>query len=84
MFFSTVIEIIAAVFIVYGLYFAAKTVMFKLVYEKKIRDSIFVAVRITPDDDEEMQKVKMMCANQMSHEFMTSNQVYIIDDKEKE
>ena len=82
MFFSTVIEIIASIFIVYGLYSSLKSMLFLVVYERKIRKSVSVAVRIYTDDSEEDIRLKLMCANQIARDITPGKKVHIIKDKE--
>ena len=84
MFFSTVIEIIAAIFIVYGIYASFKYLMFLAVYESKIRKSISVAVRLEQNDSDEDKKLKIMCAKQVSRELTPNKDIYIIEDKEEQ
>ena len=82
--FSIVIEIIASVFIVYGLYYAAKSLMYRIVYEKNIRNAVYIAVRIDNDDSDETKKLKIMCARQLAHEFLSDDKVCIINKETEE
>lgn len=81
MFFSTVIEIIASVFIVYGIYASAKYLLFYVVYESKIRKSVTIAVRIKNTDTEEDVRLKLMCAKHLASELTPTKDVYIIEEK---
>ncbi len=83
MFFSTVIEIIAAILIVYGIYASLKSLMFLVVYERKIRKSISVAVTLECDDSEEDKRLKLMCARQIARDLTPDKDIYIIEDKEE-
>ncbi len=83
MFFSTVIEIIAAIFIVYGIYASVKTLLFMVVYERKIRRSITVAVALESDDSDEDIKLKVMCAKQIARDMTPDKDIYIIENKEE-
>ncbi len=83
MFISTVIEIIAAIFIVYGIYASVKTILFFVVYERKIRRSISVAVTIDNNDTEEDKRLKLMCAKQIARDMTPDKDIYIIEDKEE-
>ena len=56
--FGTVIEIIVAVFAVFGLYTVTKMLAYVLAYDKKVRRSVTIAVQISPDDDEELREIK--------------------------
>ena len=84
MFFSTVIEIIAAIFIVYGIYASVKSLMFVIVYERKIRRSISVAVTLDESDNEEEKRLKLMCARQIARDMTPDKDIYVIEDKETE
>ena len=84
MFFSTVIEIIAAIFIVYGIYASVKSLMFVIVYERKIRRSISVAVTLDESDNEEDKRLKLMCARQIARDMTPDKDIYVIKDKETE
>ena len=84
MFFSTVIEIIAAIFIVYGIYASVKSLMFVIVYERKIRRSISVAVTLDESDNEEDKRLKLMCARQIARDMTPDKDIYVIEDKETE
>ena len=84
MFFSTVIEIIAAIFIVYGIYATVKSLMFVIVYERKIRRSISVAVTLDESDNEEDKRLKLMCARQIARDMTPDKDIYVIEDKETE
>ncbi len=83
MFFSTVIEIIASIFIVYGIYATVKSLLFLAVYERKIRKSISVAVTLESDDREDDKKLKLMCARQIARDLTPDKDIYIIQDKEE-
>ena len=83
MFISTVIEIIAAIFIVYGIYESVKTLLFLVVYERKIRKSISVAVTIENTDTDEDKRLKVMCAKQIARDMTPDKDIYIIEDKEE-
>ena len=81
MFFSTVIEIIASVFVVYGIYTSVKYLLFYIVYERKIRKSVTIAVTIITTDSEEDIRLKLMCAKQIARELTPTKDVYIIKEK---
>ena len=83
MFFSTVIEIIAAIFIVYGIYASVKTLLFMVVYERKIRRSITVAVTLENGDSDEDKKLRGMCAKQIARDMTPDKDIYIIENKEE-
>ena len=83
MFFSTVIEIIASIFIVYGIYATVKSLLFLAVYERKIRNSISVAVKIENSDSENDKDLKLMCAKQIARDLTPDKDIYIIQDKEE-
>ena len=83
MFFSTVIEIIASIFIVYGIYATVKSLLFLAVYERKIRNSISVAVKFENGDSEDDKDLKLMCAKQIARDLTPDKDIYIIQDKEK-
>ncbi len=83
MFFSTVIEILVAVFTVYGLYHLSKQIAMILVYDKKIRSCVKIAVEIDNTDDEETKELKKMYARELAKDSFTGNEYIIIcnDDK---
>ena len=83
MFFSTVIEIIASIFIVYGIYATVKSLLFLAVYERKIRNSISVAVKLENGDSEDDKDLKLMCAKQIARDLTPDKDIYIIQDKEE-
>ena len=83
MFFSTVIEIIAAIFVVYGIYASVKTLLFMAVYERRIRKSISVAVTLECNDTEEDRRLKLMCAKQIASDMTPDKDIYIIENKEE-
>ncbi len=81
--FGTVIEIIVAVFAVFGLYTVTKMLAYVLAYDKKVRRSVTIAVQISPDDDEELREIKRMCAKQASY-YIFGRASYIIIENDKE
>lgn len=83
MFFSTVIEIIASIFIVYGIYATVKSLLFFAVYERKIRNSISVAVKFENGDSEDDKDLKLMCAKQIARDLTPDKDIYIIQNKEE-
>ena len=81
--FSTVIEIIVAIFSVFGLYCASKMIVFVLAYDKKIRKSVKIAVVIEQDDDKETCELKERCARQVSYDCFGGGE-YIVIENDKE
>ncbi|MBE6606359.1 MAG: hypothetical protein E7635_04920 [Ruminococcaceae bacterium] len=83
MLFSTVIEIIVAVFTVYGLYHLSKQIALYLAYDKKIRSSVKIAVEIEKSDDAETKELKKMYARELAKDVFSGNEYIIIcnDDK---
>lgn len=81
--FGTVIEIIVAILTVFGLYSISKMIAYILVYDKKIRDSVYIAVEIDTDDDEETRELKKLCARTLSLDTL-GHARYVILNKDKD
>ena len=81
--FGTVIEIIVGIFTVFGLYSVSKMLAFILAYDKKVRGSIYIAVEINKDDDEETRELKNLCARSFSLDTLGHSQ-YVIIKKDKD
>lgn len=81
--FGTVIEIILAIFTVFGFYYAFKMLIWVLVYSKNIRKSVVIAVEISDSDDKETKELKQMCAGQLSRDLFGRAE-FIIIEKDKD
>ncbi|MBQ7820905.1 MAG: hypothetical protein IJ391_01290 [Clostridia bacterium] len=81
--FGTVIEIIVAIFTVFGLYHTSKMIAFLLAYDKNIRGAVSIAVELDENDDEETKELKYMCARQASFDLFGHGE-YIIIENDKE
>ncbi len=82
--FSTVIEVLVAVFTVYGLYHLSKQIAIMLAYNKKIRSSAKIAVEIEPEDDEETRELKQLYARQLAKDNFTGcDYIVILNEEEK-
>lgn len=81
--FVTVLEIFIAVFCVFGLYHAIRSLVFLLSYGKNIRSSIKIAVELERDDDEETRELKEMCASRLARDILCDFEYLVIENNEE-
>lgn len=82
--FGTVLELLAAVFFVFGLYQAVRIVLFYLLYDKSVRRSIKIAVELERDDDEETRELKELCASRLARELLCDREYIVIENDEED
>jgi hypothetical protein len=66
---GTVFEIIAAVFAIFGGYTVVKMIFFYVAYDKEIRNSVKITVKISKADDRETAEIKQMCAQNLARDI---------------
>lgn len=80
---STVIEILFAIFVVYGFFTLSKQLAFLIAFNKNIRKSVKLAVEIYDDDSDDTIKLKKFLAKKIALESFIIRE-YIVIEKKKE
>ena len=77
---STFIEILAAVFIVFGVYSAVRILVIHLVFSCKTREGVCLAVICGRDDEPEEKELRLMYAERLSRELFACRRIIMIDE----